>query len=296
MMSDSPLQPWMDLLSEETRDVLRRVEWRTVRRLSGRLLGGHTSPAKGSSQEFAEHRSYAPGDDVRRLDWKVMARTERDVVKCYVEDSNTRVTLLVDTSLSMNYVGAAGVSKLNYAKQLAAALAYIFLKQGDSVGLGVYGQVAQMRVFHSSRQEQLNRILSCLHTLETTESNGGLIDLANDLPARSVVIVLGDLLDDDEIHALRELGVGRSLIIMQILAREELSFPFSGHVQFRDMETFETVATDAGLVRDEYQRLLTGLLKEVELVTLETGGEWVQAVSDESLVEVLLSFLVGGDK
>jgi len=161
-MSDSSSQPWMSLLSEETRDVLRRVEWRTSRRLRGKVTGGHFSPAKGSSQEFAEHRAYAPGDDVRRLDWKIMARTDRDVVKSYVEDSNTRVTLLIDSSQSMSYVGSAGVSKLDYAKELAAALAYIFLKQGDSVGLGVYGQTTQILVTHNSRQEQLERILSSL--------------------------------------------------------------------------------------------------------------------------------------
>ena len=130
-MSQLQLPECMRLLPEETMGVMRRLEWLARKRMQGTLTGKHTSPDKGISVEFAEHRPYAPGDDPRTLDWRVMARSDRNVVRQYIEETNLRATLAVDVSGSMAYTGAKAatlegkaLSKLAYAKYLAAALAY----------------------------------------------------------------------------------------------------------------------------------------------------------------------------
>ncbi|NIP96560.1 MAG: DUF58 domain-containing protein, partial [Akkermansiaceae bacterium] len=137
-MSSLEIPESMRLLPEETMGVMRRLEWLARKRMQGTLTGRHTSPDKGFSVEFAEHREYTPGDDPRNLDWRVMAKSDRNVIKQFIEETNLRVTLAVDISGSMAYRGdeAAAVdgepmSKFGYARYLAAALAYLFVKQGE---------------------------------------------------------------------------------------------------------------------------------------------------------------------
>ena len=171
MPSPSHLPACMRLLPEETMGVMRRLEWLARRRMQGTLTGKHTSPDKGISVEFAEHRPYTPGDDPRTLDWRVIARSDRDVVRQYIEETNLRATVAVDVSGSMAYTGKSAatldgktLSKLDYAKHLAAALAYLYIKQGDAAGLVTFDRKPRHFRRAASRPSQVRRILEVLHS------------------------------------------------------------------------------------------------------------------------------------
>ena len=142
--------------------VMRRLEWLARKRMQGTLTGKHTSPDKGFSVEFAEHREYTPGDDPRNLDWRVMAKSDRNVIKQFIEETNLRATLAVDISGSMAFRGeeAASVegevlSKFSYARYLAAALSYLFIKQGDAAGLVTFDNEVKSYLRTGSRPSLL---------------------------------------------------------------------------------------------------------------------------------------------
>ncbi|MED5418838.1 MAG: DUF58 domain-containing protein, partial [Verrucomicrobiota bacterium] len=154
----------MKLLPEETMGVMRRLEWLARKRMQGTLTGQHTSPDKGFSVEFAEHREYAPGDDPRNLDWRVMAKSDRNVIKQFIEETNLRVTVAVDISGSMAFRGdeaalvdGEAMSKFACARYLAAALSYLFIKQGDAAGLVTFDSKVRSYLRAGSRPSQVRR-------------------------------------------------------------------------------------------------------------------------------------------
>lgn len=209
--------------------------------VEGFLTGVHKSPYKGFSVEFAEHRQYYPGDEIRHIDWRVYGKTDRYYVKEYEEETNLRAWLLVDASGSMAYRGR-GPSKFQHAQHVAACLAYLMLHQHDAVGL----------VTHDTRIRQMlppkaspKHLIRLLHTLEQTQPGGetGLAplwhDLALQLPRRGLVVILSDCFDQSGplIRALRHLRHQRhEILLFHILAPEEVDFPFSRMTQFRNLE------------------------------------------------------------
>jgi len=229
---------------------------RTV--VEGFLKGVHKSPYKGFSIEFAEHRQYYPGDEIRRIDWRVYGKTDRFFVKEFEEETNLQAHILVDASGSMAYKGA-GPSKFEYAQFIAASLAYLMLHQLDAVGLVVHDTKIRDRLPPKVHSKHL---LHLLRTLEKTQPGGETTlaplwhDLAGHMARRGMIIILSDCFDrvDDVLYALRHLRHRRhEVLLFHILAPEELDFPFKKWTQFRNLEAVgHNMLVDPQRLRQEY--------------------------------------------
>ena len=225
--------------------------------VEGLRVGSHRSQLRGFSTEFAHHRQYSPGDALRTIDWRVYGRTEKYYTKLYEAETNYDCYLLLDASASMNY-SSAKVSKLEYAKFLAAGLAYIVLKQRDSVGLSIFDSEVQAYLPPRSTMGillQMEQLLRDIHPTPKSTVGKQLHDIAMMLKRRSFVIVISDLLSDvDEIlSGLDHLRFdGHNVIVLHTLDPYELKFPFKGAWQFDGLEGEEPLITQAERIQDDY--------------------------------------------
>ncbi|MEJ6572076.1 MAG: DUF58 domain-containing protein [Akkermansiaceae bacterium] len=305
-MSDSFQMPEsMSLLPEETMTVLRRLEWLARKRMQGTLSGKHTSPDKGFSVEFAEHREYSPGDDPRNLDWRVMAKNDRNVIKQYIEETNLRVTIAVDVSGSMDYQGdqaaeidGAARSKFEYARYLTAALSYLYVKQGDGVGLVTFDSKIKSQIRAASRPSQVRRILDELWDTETgeeTEVATVLHEVAERIPKRGLVIIISDFFDDPKamVEALHHFDFRQhELVLFHVLAEEELTFPFKDFQQFKDLEGVDPMLKiDPQAVRAAYLERLQEFVKSMESASGNLRADYVPITTKVPLRDTLLRYL-----
>ncbi len=229
---------------------------RTV--VEGFLTGVHRSPYKGYSVEFAEHRQYYPGDEIRHIDWRVYGKTDRYYIKEYEEETNLRVHLLVDASGSMAYRGRH-LSKFQYVQFVAGSLAYLMLHQLDAVGLVV--QDTQLRQLIPPRANA-KHLLNLLNTLEQTRPGGETSlapiwhELAGRIRRRGLVVILSDCFDQigPLVRALRHFRhQGHEVILFHLLAPEEIEFPFTKWTQFRNLEVAgQKILVDPHRLRKEY--------------------------------------------
>ena len=251
----------MRWLPAEAIDRFGRLEFSPRLPMEGFVAGRHRSARKGASVEFAEHRAYAPGDDLRKLDWKLIARRQRYYVREFVDETNLRATILLDTSGSMGYRGAAaagGLSKLAYAQHLAAGLAYVLVRQQDAVGFVAYDTRVNVMMTPKAQPAQLRNVLVALDGLEPggeTDAAAVLHEVAERVPRRSVVFVLSDLFGDPDaiVNALHHFRFRRDeVIVLQVVADEELEFPFTEMLRFEDSETPAFMNVDTRALRNEY--------------------------------------------
>ena len=305
MSSSLKLPDCMRLLPAETMGVMRRLEWLARRRMQGTLTGKHTSPDKGVSNEFAEHRPYAPGDEPRTLDWRVMARSDRNVVRQFIEETNLRATFVVDASGSMGYTGGVAatvdgkaMSKLEYAKYLSAALAYLIIKQGDSAGLVTFDNKPREFVRAASRPSQVRRILEVLDTAKPggdTDAAGVMHDIAERIPKRGVVFLLSDLFDDPDrmIEAMHHFDSRQhELVVLHLMADEELTFPFSGYQQFRDLEMVApTMRIDPHAVRAGYLERVGKFVRAMEAACGKLRADYVPINTRNPIRQTMLRYL-----
>ncbi|MEO6447259.1 MAG: DUF58 domain-containing protein [Gemmatimonadaceae bacterium] len=225
--------------------------------VEGFLSGLHRSPHLGFSTDFAEHRQYMPGDDIRRIDWRVYARTERFYLKEYEADTNTNFMVLLDVSASMGY-GSGGLTKLEYAKYLAACLTYFSHRQRDRVGLMTFD--ADVREYVPPSAKHLQHVL---HELDRAQAQGEgalarpLAKVAESQRRRGLMLVLSDLYEppDRVVAALGPLrDAGHDVVVMQILDPMERSFTFEDAATFRDAETGLRVPVVPSRIRADYHR------------------------------------------
>jgi uncharacterized protein (DUF58 family) len=245
--------------------------------VEGFLSGVHKSPFKGFSVEFAEHRQYYPGDEIRHIDWRAYGKTDRFYIKEHEEETNLQAHLLVDASGSMGYRGQ-GVSKFVYAQYVAASLAYLMLHQRDSVGLAIHDHAVRAVVPPRSSSKQLPHLLQ---VLEQTQPGGetGLAPLchrlAGQMRRRGLVVVLSDCFEalPPLLHALRNLRhSGQEVLLLHVLAPEEIEFPFQRLTQFRSLErSADEVLLDPRAARTEYLRNFESFCQE-----LRTGAAGMQ--------------------
>src|SRR5262249_48828286 len=255
----STLSPGAGFLSP---DILARINSlelvaRTV--VEGFIAGLHRSPYLGFSTDFAEHRQYMPGDDIRHLDWKLLARTDRMYIKKYQGDTNTQIHLLFDASASMGFA-AAGISKLQYAQYLASSLAYLGVRQHDAVGFTAFDEEVIEHVPPSTRSGQLRTVLGILERLGATRATALVAQLhrtADLIKRRGVVVLISDFyVDRDELlRGLEHLRfAGNEVIVFHIMDRQELEFEFDEPVVLEDSESAEQVHVLPEVVRSEYIR------------------------------------------
>lgn len=245
--------------------------------VEGFLSGVHKSPFKGFSVEFAEHRQYYPGDEIRHIDWRAYGKTDRFYIKEHEEETNLQAHLLVDASGSMGYRGQ-GVSKFVYAQYVAASLAYLMLHQRDSVGLAIHDHAVRAVVPPRSSSKQLPHLLK---VLEQTQPGGETAlaplwhRLAGQMRRRGLVVVLSDCFEvlPPLLHALRNLRHGgQEVLLLHVLAPEEIEFPFQRLTQFCSLErTADEVLLDPRAARTEYLRNFESFCHE-----LRTGAAGMQ--------------------
>lgn len=269
---------------------IARLELRARAVVEGVLAGLHKSPYKGQSVEFLQHREYVRGDDLRRVDWKVWGRQDRLYVKEFEEETNLRLTLVVDASASMDYARdrpAAGVperlGKFDYAATLAASLAWLALSHGDAVGCALFDDRVRAAVPARTRRSQLDSVVEVLETPRggrTTAFQPVLRSLAETLPRRGMVVLVTDLLGDREgvlqgMLALKKRG--HDLALLHVLDDDELDFPFEGPTRFEGLELPRHLACNPRALREGY-------LREVEAFLADVRSRAAAARCDYSLI------------
>jgi uncharacterized protein (DUF58 family) len=286
-------------LSPEVVAGLGTLELKARTIVEGLLLGLHRSPFRGSSVEFAEYRQYMPGDDPGTVDWKVYARSDRHYVKKFEHDTNVEVQLLVDTSASMAYRSGSGMTKLQYAQCLTAALAYLLTGQRDAVGLGLYDDQLRDYVPSAVKASQLTRLLIALdHATPgaTSDTARALKQVHDRLRRRGLIVVCSDLLDDHDrvVDGLRLLRArGMEVVVFHVLDDAELTFPFEQAGTFRDVETGEEILTYGPSARQAYLDAV-GAWRDRYVADLRSAGiDYQLARTSEPLDMTLLGWLGG---
>ncbi len=265
--------------------------------VEGFLTGMHKSPYKGYSVEFAEHRQYYAGDEIRHIDWRAFGKTDRYYVKEFEEETNLRAHLIVDASGSMAYAGKHG-SKFQYAQYVAASLAYLMLHQRDAVGLVTHDTKLREKIPPKATTKHLVRLL---HTLETTEPGGETSlasvwhDLANQLKRRAMLIILSDCFDEIG-PLLRALYHFRhkchEVLLFHVLAPEEFEFPFRKWTQFRNLEVNgHRLLVDPQRLRKEYLKNFEHFCKELRDSARRMDVDYHLLRTDEPVDRALGKFL-----
>ncbi|MEZ6073032.1 MAG: DUF58 domain-containing protein [Pirellulales bacterium] len=292
-MADYP-----NYLDPRTLASLEGLELRARSIVEGFVSGKHRSPHRGFSVEFAEHREYAPGDDLRRLDWKVFGRTDKLYLKQYEEETNLACHLVVDTSESMAYRGPdAALSKLDYGRCLAAALAHLVLRQQDAVGAVTFDHQIRALLRPSNNPAHLKAVIQTLEQAGHADDSGigdVLADVAERLNKRSLVVVISDLFDDESaiLRGLERLRHRRhDVIVMHTLDRAELDFPFRDIARFRDLESSGAVVADPRVLRRAYQDEINQFLQRIGTGCRSRHVDYAQMTTDAPLDLALSAFL-----
>ena len=275
---------------------LARLDLRARLVVEGFLTGLHRSPYHGFSVEFAEHRQYMPGDPLRHLDWKVLAKSDRKYLKQYQEETNLRAHLLVDTSASMGY-GSRGLSKLDYARQLAASLAYLVLGQHDAVGLFAFAAGRGEQIPARSTMGHMRPLLLLLDRLQPgggTDFTASLHALAERITRRGLVVILSDLLDEPEkieqaIHHFRHRR--HEVLVFHILDPQEVAFDFEREAVYVDVEGGGRVTTRPRELRDDYRARIREWRERLRSICIEKRADYVALTTDIPYDRALLEYL-----
>ncbi len=288
----------LKFLDPQTLARLQGLELRAKLIVEGYVSGVHRSPFHGFSIEFAEHREYVQGDDLRYVDWKVFGKTDKVYLKQYEEETNLVSYLLLDTSESMRYRSDdAPMSKLEYAQCLAAALAYLVLQQQDSVGLVTFDREVRALVRPSSNPSHLKQLLHVMeHAVAERKTQTGPIfhDLAERLKKRGIVLILSDLFDDvaSIMAGLKHFRHRRhEVILMHVLDPAELEFPFRNMTMFKGLEQLPDVLADPKALRDAYLSEFAAFVQRIKKGCREHHIDYVQVRTDQNLDVVLCTYL-----
>jgi len=288
-------------LRPETVALLNSMSLRARLVVEGYIIGHHRSPYHGFSVEFAEHRSYGPGDEIKHIDWKLFGKTDRLYVKRYEEETNLRAHIILDTSKSMLY-NSAEVSKLSYANSLAASLSYLMINQQDAVGIAKFSDKIDTFIPPKARPSHLNLILSQLddkYSGYDTQIGIVLHELADRIRKRGMVILISDLLDKPEniIKGLKHFRhQNQEVIVFHIKDRKESEFDFNTRTKFFDMETGEEIVTEPWHIRSNYNELISKLESNYKSNCRENLIDYVPLFTDQSLDIGITEYLIKRSK
>jgi uncharacterized protein (DUF58 family) len=268
--------------------------------VEGFIAGLHRSPFRGFSVEFAEHREYMPGDPLKDIDWQVFGRTDRFYVKQYEEETNLKAHILLDTSSSMAYKSDEhGLAKMEYGCFMAACLAYMMVRQQDSVGLVCFDDQIRHYIPPRSTPTHLSLMLRHLETLELdtgkeTNVSKTFHDLAEFIRRRGLLIIISDLYDDPQevIRGLRHFRFKKhEVLLFHVFDKFEIDFPFRKLSDFVDMETDEEIQVDPRYVREEYQRQVQQFIDDYRRDCATSRIDYVQTDTSVPYDFMLSSYL-----
>jgi uncharacterized protein (DUF58 family) len=273
-----------------------RLDLRAKQVVEGFITGMHKSPFFGHSVEFVQHREYSKGDDLRHLDWKVWSKTDRFYIKQYEAETNLRSTLVVDVSESMRY-GRGPLSKYEYGCTAAACLAYLLLRQQDSVGLISFDASVRQVVPPRAAQTHIDALMRAMHVSkpqEKTDLEKVLRQVAESTPTKGLIVIVSDLLADREpfFRGLEMLKHRRhDVLVFHVLDDDELSFPFAGTTRFEGMEELPHLLCDPRALRDGYLEALEEYLTDVRRGCSRRGIDYTLVRTGDYLDAVLSKFL-----
>lgn len=277
---------------------IRNLELRARVVVEGFWKGLHRSPFHGFSVEFTEYRPYTPGDDTRYLDWRLFARSDRYYLKRFEDETNLRCHLLVDQSRSMDY-GSMGYTKSDYARTLAATLAWFLHGQGDAIGLLTFGDQIHDYLPPRHRHGHLRQLMLALER----QSEGRATNLAEPLRRvaelarkRGLIVLLSDLLTplaELERNLARLTAAGHEVVLLQTLDPNELAFEFERPMLFQDLESRQDVYVDPAALRPDYQRRLNEHCRDAEVICQKLGATFHRLVTSQPLELALIEFLRG---
>lgn len=266
--------------------------------VEGYLAGEHRSPYFGFATEFAQHREYSQGDDLRHLDWKVLGRTDRYYVKQYEQETNYVAQVLLDGSESMRY-GSGAVTKLHYGKQLAACLAYLILLQRDAVAVGLFDAAMRRYLPRSNNRANIHVIMGQLAKYETaaearTQVGAVLHEMARQTPRKGIVVLISDLFDEEErvLEGIQHLRfIGHEVIVFHVLDPAEIEFPFSGNIEFVGLEGMPAQLTRAQEIRRSYREEVEAFCRRLREGCERNQSHYVLVNTGLPLRETLSGYL-----
>lgn len=292
-MADSVPQ---SLLDPEVLSRITSLGLRAQRVMEGTISGLHRSPLHGVSVEFADYREYSPGDDLKRLDWKAYARSDRFYIKRFEEDTNLRGTILLDASSSMKY-GRGAMTKFDYASTLAASIAALCVKQRDAVGLAVFDDAERIFLRPVATQAQLHKIIELIEKTKpqrTTELGAVMHKVSEQIKSRGLVVVISDLLLDLDVF-YKSLGrlqhQGHEILVFQVLDPEEIDLPFKDSVLFKDIEGDEELFAEPWAFRKAYKAAMEQFIGDVARRCRSGGVDHVLLRTSDDLGFALSHYL-----
>lgn len=293
-MDDRPQNPFLEP------EVLSRLSHQLLNArmpMVGSITGLHKSPHRGSSVEFAEYRKYTPGDDIRRLDWRVFGRTDRFYIREFEADTNLRCYCVLDCSASMGF-GPEGKTKLDYAKRLIASLAYLTVQQGDAVGLQCYANKVLHDVPPRRNPAHLRNIFDTLATVVPTGETAlvpTLHDFAEKVRSRALVIIFSDCFCDVTalLDAFQHLRFRKhDLAVFHLLDPQEVDFKFDRPIRFLDMEMADSLLAEPAVIRTQYLAALDEYLVRLREGCNRFNADYRRVLTNQDYEKVLADFLV----
>ncbi|HXG61061.1 MAG TPA: DUF58 domain-containing protein [Planctomycetota bacterium] len=291
-------EPTPKFLDPEVLNKITRLDLKARHIVEGFVAGMHKSPYHGFSVEFAKHREYAPGDDLKHLDWKVFGRSDRLYVKEYELETNLRAHILLDTSESMEYRGGKH-SKLELACYIAASMAYLILRQQDSVGMVCFDKEVRQFVPSSSSLGHMRSLLGTLaHAAprDRTDLGGVLHAMAERLRHRGLVILISDLFDkpDSILKGLQHFSHKRhDVIVFHVLDEHELTFPFERMTLFEGLEEHPKLLVDPRALRKAYLEEVNRFCETIRRGCVKLMIDYVRISTDQELDVELTKYLAG---
>lgn len=276
---------------------IMRLELVARQAVEGFLAGRHPSPYHGSSVEYADHRPYSMGDELRALDWKLLAKTDKYYVKLFEDQTNLRCTILVDCSRSMAFASDGRMTKLRYASHLAAALGYLMLRQNDAVGLALFDNRLRHYLPARSTASHFRLMVDLLDAAQgRSESRMAPVmhELASRLKRRGLIIIVSDLLDDPAglFDALGHFRYRKhEIIVFHVMDPNELTFPYERLTRFKDMEGTSMIVANPGAVRRRYMERLEAFMNTVKGGCLERDVTYELATTDTPWDKMLGAYL-----
>jgi len=266
--------------------------------VEGFVSGLHKSPFHGFSVEFASHREYVPGDDIRHIDWKVLAKTDRYYIKQYEQETNLKATFLLDASESMHYGGTNGrMNKYQYACAVAASLAFLLLQQQDAVGLAIFDEELKKYLPTSANPNQIKQFVHAVDVIQPkrkTSLEPICHSLAEKIPRRGLVCLVSDLFVDVDgvIRGLEHFRhYGHEVMVMHILDQDELNFPFQGNTMFQGLEETGRLLIEPRALRQGYLDALNAFRRRVKRSCVSSRIDYKLISTADHLDAALLAFL-----